>query len=64
MAQITIDRARCVGCGKCAQVCPAEMFLIKDRKSEVAKPLDQCLECHACEGQCPVKAIKIKGKYN
>lgn len=52
----------CIGCGRCEQVCPKNMFrMSKDKtKKRVALLNNQnsCCECMACVKQCPVYAIK------
>ena len=49
---------KCTGVGKCAEVCPMNVFDIVDGKAVVARPND-CIECHACENACPNSAIKF-----
>ena len=53
----------CIGCGKCASLCPTNSIIIKN-----GKPLwgDNCTHCMACICHCPTQAIeygrKSKGK--
>ncbi len=57
---IKIDLSKCTGSGKCAQVCPVNLFEVKEGKSRVfAGREEECLQCHACEVNCPQKAIAI-----
>ena len=48
----------CIGCGSCAEECPAGAISELDGKY-VIDP-DKCLDCGACEGVCPVGAPKAE----
>lgn len=48
----------CVGCGKCAESCPAHVITIKNRKAHFRKK--GCISCFCCQEMCPVKAIAVK----
>ncbi len=54
-----VDLKKCKGAGTCAEVCPTNVFEIKDGKAVVARPED-CIECRACEASCPHAAIQVK----
>jgi ferredoxin len=49
---------RCIGCGRCQQVCPHGVFQIKERKAALVNQ-DSCMECGACQMNCPVRAIEV-----
>ncbi|MCX8158385.1 MAG: ferredoxin family protein [Candidatus Diapherotrites archaeon] len=53
-----IDYSKCIKCGTCVNVCPMQVFIMKD-KPEVAHP-EKCVQCKACEVSCPTQAIKVK----
>ena len=65
-----VDPARCLRCGKCAEVCPVGN--ISGGKRQLPEWLHQgrCLTCFACYHYCPVKAIdygrrtRNKGQYH
>lgn len=60
MAEIPyVDKGKCTGCGTCRDVCPVDVFEIKNGKSTVKNP-DECIQCRACEASCPEKAIILK----
>ena len=61
--EVTIDENLCIGCGNCAEVCPAVFHLNEDLGlAEVVDP-DACQYagcCEAAEENCPEDAITIK----
>ncbi len=60
MAEIPyVNKVKCTGCGTCKDVCPVNVFDIKDGKSVVINPA-ACIQCRACEASCPEKAIVVK----
>ncbi len=69
-----VDAGKCVGCGKCASVCPVEDIEMQKCAAEGGKVPHwkhngRCLTCFACYHHCPKKAIefgwrtKSKGQY-
>lgn len=58
MAKPKVDKKKCNGCGTCVDVCPMEVFEIKDNKAHVVN--DECVGCKACEAQCPQEAIVVE----
>ncbi len=65
-----LDREKCIGCGKCAESCPAHVIRIVEKKSKNAssqKPGKKavfgkkgCISCFCCQEMCPMKAISVK----
>lgn len=53
-----IIKKGCVGCGKCAESCPAHTIEISDGKAKIH--YDRCIRCFCCHEMCPVKTIRIK----
>ena len=51
---------KCVGCGRCAEVCPRGVFAIQGggRRAAVTDK-DLCLECGACALNCEFGAIAV-----
>ena len=50
------DRAKCIGCGRCEDVCWHQGIEIKDRK---AYKTDKCIGCGYCALSCPYRAPKV-----
>ncbi|MFH1958031.1 MAG: 4Fe-4S binding protein [bacterium] len=58
---VTIDRKKCIACGKCAELCPKKILYI-DEKENICRVTDEtkCDKRKGCEAVCPEDAIKIK----
>jgi NADH-quinone oxidoreductase subunit F len=55
----TIDPSVCIGCTKCAQVCPVEAISGKVKEPHVIDD-SICIRCGQCKAVCPVKAISVE----
>ena len=53
-----VDRAKCIGCGKCAEVCPMDMAKIVKGKAQLKRK--SCIRCFCCQEFCPKGAITVK----
>lgn len=51
-----ISEEKCIGCTKCARVCPVSCISGKVKELHVIDQ-DQCIKCGACFDACPVNAI-------
>jgi len=71
---LTLDKARCTGCGICMEVCPREAIEVKKTPKgdgEKAKPPtidiseEKCHYCGMCDPICPFGALKVRinGEY-
>jgi len=58
VATLELDEALCVGCGRCLEVCPHQVFEMEEKRARVADK-DACMECGACALNCPVTAISV-----
>ncbi|MDR3570459.1 MAG: FAD-dependent oxidoreductase [Syntrophobacteraceae bacterium] len=70
-----VDRDRCIGCGRCADVCPVVvpkrlndgltmrkaiyLPLPYDLPNNYVVDLDACTRCGACQKSCPTKAVDL-----
>lgn len=55
---LAYNREACVGCGRCEEVCPHQVFTLSGKKAALVDR-DACMECGACALNCPVKAIAV-----
>ena len=55
---LKLDQAACIGCGRCLEVCPHQVFSLAEKKASLMDR-DACMECGACALNCPVKAITV-----
>lgn len=52
-----VNKDLCVGCGKCAEVCPREtVHVVKGKAKITAK---NCIRCFCCQEFCPKGAISV-----
>ena len=58
MKSIVIDIEKCVGCGRCTEICPTSFSLNSEGKSEVINEND--IECaKKASDECPQGAITV-----
>lgn len=57
---LKLDRAVCVGCGRCLDVCPHGVFELEEEGKARIVARDACMECGACARNCPVGALFVK----
>ena len=60
------DHTLCVGCGGCADHCPARTILIRDLCQEIRVMMydgARCTYCGRCADLCPEKAIEMTGEF-
>ncbi|MBP1608814.1 MAG: 4Fe-4S ferredoxin iron-sulfur binding domain protein [Acidobacteria bacterium] len=57
---IKIDYRRCIGCKKCYDICPQDVFVL-DEQTEMPKfeYEEECWFCGICWMECPKRAIDI-----
>ncbi len=59
VSTLKLESDKCTGCGKCIEVCPHNVFVINDGKSDIVDK-DRCIECGACVKNCPFNALEVK----
>ena len=54
----TLDSPVCIGCGKCAKLCPAQAISIVRGKAVIRR--STCIRCFCCQEFCPKGALEAK----
>jgi len=60
------DKAKCVGCGLCATICPSQCIHISRAKGTVEKyeiEVLRCIYCGFCVEACPYSAVALTENY-
>lgn len=57
--KLKIDKEKCVGCGKCVELCPMENLQISNN---IVQQKGRCTMCYRCINNCPKKAMTLLGK--
>ena len=52
-----LKKDACVGCGICANICPAKAIEIKNKKAVISRR--DCIRCFCCQEFCPKSAMKV-----
>jgi len=52
-----LKKDMCVGCGVCADICPAKAIVIKNKKAIINRK--SCIRCFCCQEFCPKSAMKV-----
>jgi uncharacterized protein (DUF362 family)/NAD-dependent dihydropyrimidine dehydrogenase PreA subunit len=51
------DKKACIGCKKCAEICPAHVITMKNGVPVIDRA--KCITCFCCQEFCPVGAMKV-----
>ncbi len=66
LPEVKVDWSKCNGDGICIDICPVEVFEIKnlpehpDTPKSVPVRKEECIECMACVASCPTEAITVE----
>ena len=58
VATLEFSPDKCIGCARCAEVCPHGVFAVSNQKARIVDR-NSCMECGACAKNCPVDAISV-----
>lgn len=58
VATLELNDEACIGCGRCWEVCPHQVFSLLGEKARIID-FDACMECGACAKNCPTAAISV-----
>ena len=58
VASLELLSEKCTGCGICLEVCPHNVFALKDKKAIIIDK-DGCMECGACAVNCNFGALSV-----
>lgn len=57
--QVRVNKKTCSACGRCAQICPMDVF----RRAEDGRPVvlypEDCSACMLCVTDCPTGSISV-----
>lgn len=53
-----LARGKCVGCGKCAGLCPAKAITLVKKRPRIDRAA--CIRCFCCQEFCPVGALSAR----
>ena len=56
-----LKKKKCIGCGKCAKICPAKAISIENKKANIDR--SKCIKCYCCQEFCPVGAMVVKSSF-
>ncbi|MBW2093373.1 MAG: 4Fe-4S binding protein [Deltaproteobacteria bacterium] len=52
-----VDTEKCVGCGMCVSVCPAEAISVHE---QARVDTERCMGCGHCVQECPEYALSLQ----
>ncbi|MDZ7611713.1 MAG: ferredoxin [Candidatus Moranbacteria bacterium] len=60
MTKIIVDQEKCIGCGRCTEICPDVFKLNQNRKSEVLSHEKNIACAKKASDECPTEAIEVE----
>ncbi len=59
VVSLQLNKDKCIGCGRCVEVCPHAVFAMNASKTNIVDR-NSCMECGACTQNCPTNAIAVQ----
>ena len=56
-ARPKVDAAKCIGCGKCAELCPPKAAQVVEGRARIEAK--KCIRCFCCQEFCPKGAVTV-----
>ena len=56
---IAIDKQKCIGCGRCRNVCPGSLIELNEEKKAYIRYPKDCWGCASCLKECAFGAISF-----
>jgi ferredoxin len=53
------NEERCIHCGACMALCPAEAFSVEPGTRKILFDNDKCVVCEICVKACPTRAMEL-----
>ncbi len=56
-----IDPDVCIGCNKCVEICPIDVYIPNPKKGDppIILHAEECWYCGSCANDCPTGALKF-----
>jgi NAD-dependent dihydropyrimidine dehydrogenase PreA subunit len=58
MYNVEVDKEKCIGCEECVNICPVDVYEMKDEKSFPVNA-EECIGCESCVEVCEQEAITV-----
>lgn len=56
---ISVNKDRCIGCGRCVKDCPESNIKLENKKAKILG--QNCMKCGHCVAICPTESVNISG---